>query len=62
MPTGHPVRVLKNRLSRQFQLLEKQRSGYKELEELGMGKLRAAVVDGDIDNGSLMAAKSGADR
>ncbi|HHU70325.1 MAG TPA: enoyl-[acyl-carrier-protein] reductase FabK [Thermoanaerobacterales bacterium] len=57
MPTGHPVRVLKNRLSRQFQLLEKQGVDIKELEELGMGKLRAAVVDGDIDNGSLMAGQ-----
>jgi enoyl-[acyl-carrier protein] reductase II len=56
-PTGHPVRVLKNKLSHQFETLESQGADLKELEALGTGRLRAAVVDGDVDNGSVMAGQ-----
>lgn len=56
-PTGHPVRVLKNKLSHQFETLESQGADIKELEALGTGRLRAAVVDGDVDNGSVMAGQ-----
>ncbi|WP_125154181.1 enoyl-[acyl-carrier-protein] reductase FabK [Clostridium rectalis] len=55
--TGHPVRVLRNRLSRQFQLLEKQEEPIEKLEELGKGALVKAVKDGDIHNGSVMAGQ-----
>lgn len=54
---GHPVRVIKNKLTRQFKLLEKQGAKIKELETLGTGKLRDAVIEGDVENGSIMAGQ-----
>lgn len=57
-PTGHPVRVLKNKLSKQFEELEKNCAPVEELEKLGTGKLRLGVVDGDADWGSLMSGQS----
>lgn len=54
---GHPVRVLKNKLSIQFEELEQKQAAINELETLGKGRLRLAVVDGDIDNGSVMAGQ-----
>lgn len=56
-PTGHPVRMLKNKLSKQFHKLEEERAPFEEYEKLGSGKLKAAVVDGDIDYGSVMAGQ-----
>ena len=55
--TGHPVRVLKNKLSRQYIQLEKENATIEELENLGAGALRKAVVEGDTDYGSLMAGQ-----
>jgi enoyl-[acyl-carrier protein] reductase II len=55
--TGHPVRVLDNKLARAFAEAEKAGVSVEELEKLGAGKLRAAVVDGDIENGSVMAGQ-----
>ncbi len=55
--TGHPVRVLRNRLTRQFQLLEKEGAAPEKFEELGRGALSKAARDGDIDNGSVMAGQ-----
>lgn len=52
--TGHPVRVLENKLTKQFQELEQRGASVEELERLGAGKLRAAVREGDIDGGSVM--------
>lgn len=56
-PSGHPVRVLKNKLTRQFQELERQGAALKEYEALGVGALKKAVVDGDVDYGSVMAGQ-----
>ncbi len=56
--TGHPVRCLKNKLTREFDRLEKEGSSKEEIERLGTGKLRAAVVDGDIGWGSVMMGQS----
>jgi enoyl-[acyl-carrier protein] reductase II len=56
-PTGHPVRVIRNKLARKFEDLEKNHASVEELEALGSGRLRAAVVDGDADWGSLMAGQ-----
>jgi enoyl-[acyl-carrier protein] reductase II len=56
-PTGHPVRVLKNKLTRQFELLEKNGADLKDIEALGVGRLRAAAVEGDVENGSVMAGQ-----
>lgn len=55
--TGHPVRVLRNKLVRQFQLLEKEGAASEQFEELGRGALPRAVRDGDVDNGSVMAGQ-----
>ena len=56
-PTGHPVRVIENKLARQFLELERKGASKEELEALGVGKLRAAVVDGDVEYGSVMAGQ-----
>jgi enoyl-[acyl-carrier protein] reductase II len=56
--TGHPVRGLKKKLSTEFEELEKRGASVEELEKLGTGKLRLAVVEGDTKWGSLMAGQS----
>ncbi|NFB01739.1 enoyl-[acyl-carrier-protein] reductase FabK [Clostridium botulinum] len=56
-PTGHPVRIIRNRLSRKFQILEKEGAPLEEFKELGRGALSKAVIEGDIDNGSIMAGQ-----
>ncbi|MBW4827113.1 MAG: enoyl-[acyl-carrier-protein] reductase FabK [Clostridiaceae bacterium] len=55
--TGYPVRVIKNRFSKEYVKLEKEEVPFEELEELGAGRLRLAVREGDTDNGSLMAGQ-----
>jgi len=55
--TGHPVRVLKNRLVTQFKDLEKNNAAVEEMEELGRGKLYKAAVEGDVDYGSVMSGQ-----
>jgi len=55
--TGHPVRVIKNKLSRQFEELEKNCAPPEEIEKLGVGRLRSAMVDGDVEYGSVMAGQ-----
>ncbi|MCB2285921.1 enoyl-[acyl-carrier-protein] reductase FabK [Clostridium algidicarnis] len=55
--TGHPVRVLKNKLTRQFTLLEKECAPIEKYEELGRGALPKAAKDGDVDYGSVMAGQ-----
>jgi len=55
--TGHPVRVLRNKLVREFNRLEKDGVTAEEIERLGQGKLKIAVIDGDIESGSVMAGQ-----
>ncbi|MDR0852481.1 MAG: enoyl-[acyl-carrier-protein] reductase FabK [Clostridiales Family XIII bacterium] len=55
--TGHPVRVIKNKLTREVQMLEKNGSDLETYENLLAGSLRNAVVDGDVDRGSLMSGQ-----
>lgn len=55
--TGHPVRSLKNKLTRHIAKLEKQQASMEELEAVATGALRLAVEDGDVKNGSLMAGQ-----
>jgi enoyl-[acyl-carrier protein] reductase II len=55
--TGHPVRCLENKLTHQFAALEKAGASKAELEELGRGKLSLGVMQGDIEEGSLMAGQ-----
>lgn len=59
--TGHPVRVIRNKLSREYDKLEKQeyasgKPDMKKIEEFGAGALKKAV-DGEINNGSLMCGQ-----
>lgn len=56
-PTGHPVRILRNKLSRQLQILEKECAPLEKYEELGRGALSKAARDGDIVYGSVMAGQ-----
>jgi len=55
--TGHPVRCIRNKLTRQFEELESRGVDLAELEKLGAGRLKLAMVDGDIDYGSVMAGQ-----
>ncbi len=55
--TGHPVRSLKNKLTREFDGLEDRKATFEEMEELGRGKLQAAVINGDVSRGSVMAGQ-----
>ncbi|MBG9981342.1 enoyl-[acyl-carrier-protein] reductase FabK [Facklamia sp. DSM 111018] len=60
--TGHPVRVLRNRLTKTYLQAEKEETSkvspdLERLAELGKGALRKAVVEGDVDGGSMMAGQ-----
>lgn len=55
--TSHPVRVLRNKLTREYLKIEKTNPNSDQLEELTRGALRKAVVDGDTENGSVMAGQ-----
>ncbi len=57
--TGHPVRVLKNKLSRQIEELDRANDP-ETIEALGAGKLAAAMREGDVETGSLMAGQCSA--
>ncbi|MDR1067111.1 MAG: enoyl-[acyl-carrier-protein] reductase FabK [Clostridiales bacterium] len=60
--TGHPVRGVRNYLTRAFEAAEKEESrkdkpDIKRLEEMGVGRLRLAAVEGDADGGSVFAGQ-----
>lgn len=55
--TGHPIRCLKNKLTRQFDKLESSGASIEEIENLGKGGLKAAAVDGDTQNSSMMSGQ-----
>lgn len=56
-PTGHPVRGIKNRLTREFKELEAKDTPLEEYEALGAMRLKAAAKDGDVKYGSVMAGQ-----
>lgn len=56
-PTGHPVRILRNKLARALKLLEKEGADLEKFEELGRGALSRAAKQGDMDNGSVMSGQ-----
>lgn len=58
--TGAPVRALKNKLTKEYDRLEKEGASFEEIEALGVGGLRRAFEEGDVQNGSLMAGQSAA--
>ena len=55
--TGHPIRQIRNQMSREYLKLEKEGAGLEELEKLTLGSLRRAVMDGDTVSGTLMAGQ-----
>ena len=55
--TGAPVRVLKNKMARQYLEMEKENMPLAEREKLTLGSLRRAVFDGDLDTGSFMSGQ-----
>ena len=55
--TGHPVQVLRNKLSRKFDQAEKAQATLEELEALGRGSLYQSVILGDRERGSFMAGQ-----
>lgn len=55
--TGHPIRVLRNKMTREYLKMEAQGVSLEELEVLTLGSLRKAVMEGDVVNGSLMAGQ-----
>mgnify|MGYP000015325721 CR=1 FL=1 len=55
--TGAPVRVLKNKMAREYLRMEKKDVPLEEMEQLTLGSLRKAVFDGDVDGGSFMAGQ-----
>lgn len=56
--TGHPVRCLRNKMTREYLKLEAEGVGFEKLEMMTVGGLRRAVVDGDVENGNVMAGQS----
>ncbi len=57
MSTGHPVRCLRNKMTRKYLELEKSGAEFEELEKLTLGSLRNAVIDGDVTGGTVMAGQ-----
>lgn len=55
--TGHPVRVLRNNMTREYLKKEKEGVAFEELEKLTLGSLRKAVLEGDKKSGSFMAGQ-----
>lgn len=54
---GHPVRSLRNAMTREYGKLEAEGKSFEELEYLTLGTLRNAVVDGDVVHGTVMAGQ-----
>ena len=55
--TGAPVRVLKNKMAREYLEMEKENMPLAEREKLTLGSLRRAVFEGDLDRGSFMSGQ-----
>lgn len=54
---GHPIRTIRNKMTKEYLRLEKEGVDFMELEKLTLGGLRKAVVEGDVINGSVMAGQ-----
>lgn len=58
--TGHPVRNIKNRFTKDMNRMEEEGASVEELEAFGAGALKRAAIDGDVENGSIMAGQTSA--
>ena len=54
---GHPIRCLRNKMTREYLKLEQEGKSFEELEYLTLGSLRNAVQEGDINEGTVMAGQ-----
>lgn len=54
---GHPVRCLRNQMTREYGKLEAEGKSFEELEYLTLGALRRAVQEGDVASGTVMAGQ-----
>lgn len=57
MSHGHPIRCIRNSMTKEYLRLEKEGAGFEELEYLTLGSLRKAVIEGDVVNGTVMAGQ-----
>ncbi|MBD5494116.1 MAG: enoyl-[acyl-carrier-protein] reductase FabK [Lachnospiraceae bacterium] len=57
LSNGHPVRSIRNKMTKEYLKLEKDGADFMELEKLTLGSLRKAVVEGDVVNGTIMAGQ-----
>ena len=55
--TGHPVRVMANKFTREYEAMEKRGASPEELAAMGEGTLRIAAREGDVDHGSVMVGQ-----
>ena len=55
--TGHPVRCLRNQMTKEYIKKEQEGVPFEELERMTLGSLRKAVMDGDILNGTVLAGQ-----
>jgi len=55
--TGYPMRALENKLIHEFWEKEKSGISMDELMEFGVGKVRIGLIEGDLDNGTLLAGQ-----
>lgn len=55
--TGHPVRAIRNQMTREYLRREREGASFEELENLTLGGLRKAVVEGDVVSGSVMSGQ-----
>lgn len=55
--TGHPVRAIRNQMTKEYLRREQEGAAFEELENLTLGGLRKAVVEGDVVNGSVMSGQ-----
>lgn len=54
---GHPIRCLRNKMTREYLKLEQEGKSFEELEYLTLGSLRKAVQEGDVNEGTVMAGQ-----
>lgn len=57
MSHGHPIRCIRNNMTKEYLRLEKEGASMEDLEYLTLGSLRKAVVEGDVVNGTVMAGQ-----
>lgn len=57
LSTGHPVRSIRNKMTKEYLRLEKEGADFMELEKMTLGSLRKAVIEGDVVDGTVMAGQ-----